>query len=122
MCGVPPEKFLEVCEAWTANSGRERTTALVYSVGWTHHTVGAQYIRTAAIVQLHRAYAGAVASADDYAQRLQADPLFAELLHRILSGITAVRSGAEILEDVPDLDEAPEKTAATRNGSPSPSE
>ncbi len=58
-----------------------------------------------AIVQLHRAYAGAVASADDYAQRLQADPLFAELLHRILSGITAVRSGAEILEDVPDLAE-----------------
>lgn len=59
----------------------------------------------AAIVALHRAYAGAVASADDYAQRLQADPLFAELLHRILSGITAVRSGAEILEDVTDLDE-----------------
>lgn len=62
-------------------------------------------VAAAAIVQLHRAYEGAVASADDYAQRLQADPLFAELLHRILSGITAVRSGAEILEDVPDLEE-----------------
>ena len=31
VCGDPPEQFLEVCEAWTANSGRERTTALVYS-------------------------------------------------------------------------------------------
>ena len=36
----------------TANSGRERTTAWVYSVGWTHHTVGVQYIRGAAIIQL----------------------------------------------------------------------
>jgi len=51
-CGVPVESFLEVCEAWTANSGRERTTALVYAVGWTQHSVGVQYIRTGAIIQL----------------------------------------------------------------------
>jgi formate dehydrogenase major subunit len=51
-CGVPPEKFLEVCEAWTSNSNRERTTALIYSVGWTQHSVGVQYIRTGAIIQL----------------------------------------------------------------------
>ncbi len=52
LCGVPQEKFLEVCAAWTENSGRERTTALVYSVGWTQHSVGVQYIRTGAIIQL----------------------------------------------------------------------
>jgi formate dehydrogenase major subunit len=52
VCGVPPEQFLQVCEAVTANSGRERTTAWVYSVGWTHHSVGAQYIRGSAIIQL----------------------------------------------------------------------
>ena len=63
----------------------------------------------AAIVKLHRAYAGAMASADDYAQRLRADPLFAQLLHRIVSGVTAVRSSAEILEDTPDLDEGERK-------------
>jgi formate dehydrogenase major subunit len=34
------------------NSGRERTTALVYSVGWTQHSVGVQYIRAGAILQL----------------------------------------------------------------------
>ena len=51
-CGVSKEAFLEVCEAWTSNSGRERTTALVYSVGWTQHSVGVQYIRTGAILQL----------------------------------------------------------------------
>jgi formate dehydrogenase major subunit len=52
VCGVPPEQFAKVCEAWTRNSGRERTTALVYSVGWTQHSVGVQYIRTGAIIQL----------------------------------------------------------------------
>jgi formate dehydrogenase major subunit len=51
ICGIPVQRFREIAEAVTANSGRERTTAFVYSVGWTHHTVGVQYIRTAAILQ-----------------------------------------------------------------------
>jgi len=51
VAGMSVASFLEVAEAITANSGRERTTAWVYSVGWTHHTVGAQYIRAAAILQ-----------------------------------------------------------------------
>lgn len=58
-----------------------------------------------AIARLRRAYLGATANADLYADRLRTDPLLAQLLHRILSGITAVRSTAEILEDVTDLDE-----------------
>ena len=52
ICGVPEDLFAKVCEAWTSNSGRERTTSLVYSVGWTHHTVGVQYIRAGALLQL----------------------------------------------------------------------
>jgi len=52
ICGVPRETFLEVAEALCENSGRERTSAFAYAVGWTQHTVGVQYIRTAAIVQL----------------------------------------------------------------------
>jgi formate dehydrogenase major subunit len=52
VCGVPRERFIEVAEAVCDNSGRERTTAFVYSVGWTQHTVGVQYIRAASILQL----------------------------------------------------------------------
>ncbi len=52
VCGVPRAQFLRVAEALCQNSGRERTSAIVYSVGWTQHTVGVQYIRTAAIIQL----------------------------------------------------------------------
>jgi formate dehydrogenase major subunit len=51
IAGVPQDQFRQVCELVTANSGRDRTTAFVYSVGWTQHTVGVQYIRTAAILQ-----------------------------------------------------------------------
>ena len=51
VCGVPPEQFAEVARLIRENSGRDRTTAFVYSVGWTQHTVGVQYIRTASILQ-----------------------------------------------------------------------
>jgi formate dehydrogenase major subunit len=51
-CGVPREQFLEVARAMCDNSGRERTSCIVYSVGWTQHTVAVQYIRTASIIQL----------------------------------------------------------------------
>jgi formate dehydrogenase major subunit len=52
ICGVPAEQFLHIAKAWAENSGRERTAALVYSTGWTQHSVGAQYIRTGAVIQL----------------------------------------------------------------------
>jgi formate dehydrogenase major subunit len=52
VCGVPREMFLEVAAALCENSGRERTSAFCYAVGWTQHTVGVQYIRAGAIVQL----------------------------------------------------------------------
>jgi formate dehydrogenase major subunit len=52
ICGCTEEQFLEVAETLCANSGRERTSAIVYSVGWTQHTTGVQNIRAAAIIQL----------------------------------------------------------------------
>ncbi|MGV3651492.1 MAG: helix-turn-helix domain-containing protein [Devosia sp.] len=57
------------------------------------------------VARLHRAHDAAMDSVASYADRLRADPLLSQLLHRILSGITAIRSGAEILETVPDLSE-----------------
>lgn len=52
ICGCTPAQFLQVAETICANSGRERTTAIVYGVGWTHHTTGVQIIRAAGILQL----------------------------------------------------------------------
>ena len=52
ICGIAPPLFLKVAETLCANSGRDRTSAFCYAVGWTQHSVGVQYIRTAAIIQL----------------------------------------------------------------------
>ena len=52
VCGVPKEDFLRVAEALVENSGRERTSMLVYAVGWTQHSVGVQMIRAGAALQL----------------------------------------------------------------------
>jgi formate dehydrogenase major subunit len=51
VCGCPADKFRQVADTLLENSGRERTSAIVYAVGWTQHTVGVQFIRTAGIVQ-----------------------------------------------------------------------
>ena len=40
ICGCTPEQFLTVAETLCQNSGRERTSAFVYAVGWTQHTTG----------------------------------------------------------------------------------
>jgi formate dehydrogenase major subunit len=50
-CGVSQPQFAEVCRLVTENSGTDRTMAWVYSLGWTQHTVGAQNIRAAGILQ-----------------------------------------------------------------------
>ncbi len=52
ICGVSLQQFHDVAETLIANSGRERTTALCYAVGWTQHTAGVQMIRAGAILQL----------------------------------------------------------------------
>ena len=52
ICGTPKEQFLQVAEALAANSGRERTSAICYALGWTQHSKGAQTVRAAAILQL----------------------------------------------------------------------
>ncbi|HVL69064.1 MAG TPA: molybdopterin dinucleotide binding domain-containing protein, partial [Vicinamibacterales bacterium] len=51
-CGVPRDLFLSVAQTYTAASGRDRTGAICYAVGWTQHSVGVQIIRAAAILQL----------------------------------------------------------------------
>ena len=52
VCGIPPEQFHEIARALTDNSGRERTSTFAYALGWTQHSLGAQFIRTAAVLQL----------------------------------------------------------------------
>ena len=52
VCGISPEQFADVADAIVSNSGRERTTCFAYAVGWTQHSLGAQFIRAGSILQL----------------------------------------------------------------------
>ena len=52
VCGISEEDFAYLARTITENSGRDRTTCFAYAVGWTQHTMGAQFIRTSAILQL----------------------------------------------------------------------
>ncbi|BBZ46964.1 formate dehydrogenase subunit alpha [Mycobacterium parmense] len=52
VCGISREDFDYLARSIVENSGRERTTCFAYAVGWTQHTLGAQFIRTATILQL----------------------------------------------------------------------
>ena len=52
VCGVPREQFELVAQTLVENSGRERTSALCYAVGWTQQSKGVQIIRAGAIIQL----------------------------------------------------------------------
>jgi formate dehydrogenase major subunit len=49
--GCPRDTFVRIADALAHNSGRERTGAFCYAVGWTHHTTGVQIIRACTIIQ-----------------------------------------------------------------------
>ncbi|HCI79764.1 MAG TPA: formate dehydrogenase, partial [Ktedonobacter sp.] len=58
VCGVPRQQWMQVVQTLLENSGRERTSAICYAVGWTQHSKGSQIIRTAAMLQLLLGNAG----------------------------------------------------------------
>ena len=51
-CGISPDVFHTIAEAFCSASGPEKTAAICYAVGWTQHSDGVQIIRAAAILQL----------------------------------------------------------------------
>ncbi|AUT61612.1 formate dehydrogenase-N subunit alpha [Paraburkholderia terrae] len=51
-CGTPKDRFLHVCETLATTSTPGRAGTILYALGWTHHSIGAQMIRTGAMVQL----------------------------------------------------------------------
>ena len=50
--GMPQDKFLQIAELIGSTGTADRVGNVVYAVGLTHHTMGAQMIRGAAVLQL----------------------------------------------------------------------
>ncbi len=52
ICGTPKAKFLHVCEKLASTAVPGRAATIMYALGWTQHSIGAQILRTGAMVQL----------------------------------------------------------------------
>ena len=52
ICGTPKDKFLHICEKMATTAVPGRAMTILYALGWTQHSTGAQMLRTGAMVQL----------------------------------------------------------------------
>ena len=52
ICGTKTEDFLKVCEYIAGTSTPDRTMTILYALGWTQHSTGAEMLRCAALMQL----------------------------------------------------------------------
>lgn len=52
ICGTSKEDFLKVAQAWGEMAAPNKAGTILYALGWTQHTYGAQNIRTMAMIQL----------------------------------------------------------------------
>jgi formate dehydrogenase major subunit len=52
ICGTPQDAYLEVCELIASTAAPDKAMTSLFALGWTQHSVGAQNIRTMAMVQL----------------------------------------------------------------------
>src|ERR1700742_5094477 len=52
ICGTPQDKYLQICEMIAATSAPDKAMTSLFALGWTQHSVGAQNIRSMAMVQL----------------------------------------------------------------------
>ena len=51
-CGVPPEKFHKVAELLASTAVPGKAATILYALGWTQHSTGAETLRPGAMVQL----------------------------------------------------------------------
>lgn len=52
LCGTSVEDFNRICDILASTSVPDRTATILYALGWTHHSAGAQIIRAAGMLQL----------------------------------------------------------------------
>ena len=52
ICGTPQDKYLEICALFAGTAAPDKALTSLFALGWTQHSIGAQNIRTMAMVQL----------------------------------------------------------------------
>jgi formate dehydrogenase major subunit len=52
ICGTPQDKYAQICELIATCAAPDKALTSLFALGWTQHSIGAQNIRSMAIVQL----------------------------------------------------------------------
>jgi formate dehydrogenase major subunit len=52
ICGTPQDKYEHICALIAATAAPDKAMTSLFALGWTQHSIGAQNIRTMAMVQL----------------------------------------------------------------------
>jgi len=77
-----------------------------FDPGEAEHLVSTAPRSARALLAMYRQYRAMAQQVDELAERVDQNPVLADLSHQILSTITSIRSFAEILHDYADLDAA----------------
>jgi formate dehydrogenase major subunit len=109
--GTPKDQFLKVAEMIASTSAPDKVMTICYALGWTQHSVGAQNIRTMAMIQL---LLGNMGRPGGGVNALRG--------HANVQGITDMCAYSEVLsgyQSAPtDADDTREKFLAARTGKP----
>ena len=109
--GTPKDKFLQICQMLGEMSAPNKTSTILYALGWTQHSVGSQNIRTMAMIQL---LLGNMGRPGGGVNALRG--------HANVQGVTDMNAYSEVLSGylgAPiDADDTREKYLAVRTGKP----
>ncbi|KAG1249153.1 hypothetical protein G6F68_013491 [Rhizopus microsporus] len=52
ICGTPADSIRQVWDMIASTAGKDKAMTILYALGWTQHSVGAQHVRAGTMVQL----------------------------------------------------------------------
>ncbi|KAG1477927.1 hypothetical protein G6F54_014031 [Rhizopus delemar] len=52
ICGTPADSIRQVWDMIASTAGKDKAMTILYALGWTQHSVGAQNVRAGTMVQL----------------------------------------------------------------------
>jgi formate dehydrogenase major subunit len=100
--GIPQDKFVEIADLMGSTGTAERVGNVVYALGLTHHTMGAQMIRGAAVLQLllgNVGRPGGGVNAERGHANIQGNTDNAQSWELLPGYLAVPRPGAETLDD-----------------------
>jgi formate dehydrogenase major subunit len=52
ICGTPADSIRQIWDMIASTAGKDKAMTILYALGWTQHSIGAQNVRAGTMVQL----------------------------------------------------------------------